>query len=96
MTNKNKSITDFSTLPDLKKDGLIEWLLKGRTRKEVEVTEIKDFSLPYENEHRYYQDIHIQANYGGMEHYWLMVYNCTDDVVETLTEENQEEYENVR
>lgn len=98
MTNKNnmnKSITDFSLLPDLQKDGFIEWLLKGRTRKEVEVTEIKDLLLPYKNEHRYYQDIHIRAEYGGKEHYWLMVYNCTDDLVETLTEENKEEYEHV-
>lgn len=96
MTNKNKSITDFANLPDLKKDGFIEWLLEGITRKEVKVAEIKDFLLPYENEHRYYQDIHILAKYGGKEHYWLMVYNCTDDLVETLTEENQEEYEHVR
>lgn len=95
MTN-NKSITDFSVHPSLEKDGFVQWLLKGITCKEVEVTEIKDFLLPYEKEHRYYQDIHIRAEYGGKEHYWLMVYNCSDNILEKITEENQEEYEHVR
>lgn len=96
MTNKNKHITESLALRDMEKDGFIKWVLEWMTRKKVEVTEIKDYLPLYEKEHIYYQDIHIRAEYGGKEHYWLMVYDCENNSVKKITEENQEEYEHVK
>ena len=36
------------------------------------------------------QDMHVKVRYGGHDHHWLMVWDCTEAEFQTLMEEGKE------